>query len=257
MTNPLLARYPDYEWTVKEKKYPGIVKINTESIVVTAFVVAAIVTLSLVENAALGSISPSVYSTTSKPFSHTYGQWVADWGRWQVLSPTATNPTADPTGRNCGVDQNGPVWFLTGTTGGSAVRTCTIPAGKAILFPIINSECDLASYPTLKTVTDLVACARKDVNTVTGLQVSIDGVSLQNVTEYRVTSTPFNITYPHGNIYGAPAGTSLAVVDGYFAFLHPLPTGAHTLHFGALNPGNPTTATESFVVNVKYNLFVR
>ena len=48
----------------------------------------------------------------------------------------------DPDGKWCGTSQSDThVWFLAGTTGNSASRTCEIPAGKAIMFPIINVLC--------------------------------------------------------------------------------------------------------------------
>jgi hypothetical protein len=36
------------------------------------------------------------------------------------------------------------VWYLASTAGGAVTRSCTIPAGKTILFPIVNTEND---YP--------------------------------------------------------------------------------------------------------------
>src|SRR5262245_66409906 len=45
------------------------------------------------------------------------------------------NPDLDSAGEFGAVDQSGPVWFLTGTFGGSAERTLTVPAGKALFFP--------------------------------------------------------------------------------------------------------------------------
>jgi hypothetical protein len=69
----------------------------------------------------------------------------------EYIAPQPLNPATEPTSKNCAINQTGPVWFLPGTTGGAAERTCTIPAGKAILFPVISSECDYASYPNLKS----------------------------------------------------------------------------------------------------------
>ena len=38
------------------------------------------------------------------------------------------------------VGQSGSVWFLAGIFGGgSATRTCAVPAGKALYFPVLNS----------------------------------------------------------------------------------------------------------------------
>ena len=50
------------------------------------------------------------------------------------------NPLLDDTGEHSFVNQNGPVWFLAGTFGEGKCpkRKCAIPAGKAILFPVIN-----------------------------------------------------------------------------------------------------------------------
>lgn len=78
--------------------------------------------------------------------------------------PQPLNPATDPTGKNCAQNQNGPFWFLAGTTGGSAECTCTIPAGKAILFPVVGSECDYAAYPNVKSESGFVLCAQADVN---------------------------------------------------------------------------------------------
>lgn len=85
------------------------------------------------------SINPGVYSINSKPFGISYGNWTAKWEQWLLSEPQVTNPATDQTGKNCGENQKGPVWFLAGTPGGTATRTCTIPAGKAILFGIINN----------------------------------------------------------------------------------------------------------------------
>src|SRR5688572_14977685 len=38
----------------------------------------------------------------------------------------------------------GHVVFLAGTSGGTTTRSCTIPAGKSILVPLINVECSQA-----------------------------------------------------------------------------------------------------------------
>ena len=42
----------------------------------------------------------------------------------------------------CAVDQEGPVWFLADQLGGREERTCPIPAGKAVLIPLLTGECD-------------------------------------------------------------------------------------------------------------------
>ena len=42
-----------------------------------------------------------------------------------------------------------------------AERTCEIPEGRAILFPLLVSECDYLGDPELKTELDLRTCAKQ------------------------------------------------------------------------------------------------
>jgi len=49
------------------------------------------------------------------------------------------NPLLDQTGANAAIGQSGPVWFLAGTTGGTAERAITVPAGKSLFFPLVNN----------------------------------------------------------------------------------------------------------------------
>jgi hypothetical protein len=146
---------------------------------------------------------------------------------------------------------------LAGTPGGAATRTCTIPAGKATLFGIINAECSYSERPTLKTESDLAECAKVQNNPTTNLQASVDGVNLQQLDKYRATSPLFNLTFPVKNIFGSPVGTTQAVVDGWYGFLQPLATGKHVVHFSGLTPANPSTGQSNFSVDVTYNLLVQ
>ena len=62
----------------------------------------------------------------------------ARWWQWVISIGQSENPLLDPTGADCAVGQEGPVWFLGGTFGGPATRSCTVPAGKALLIPVLN-----------------------------------------------------------------------------------------------------------------------
>jgi hypothetical protein len=212
---------------------------------------------SLVQVVSAESNNAVVYSLDAKPFGLPYGIWAAHWQKWMAEIPTPDNPTIDTTGKNCGLNQSGPVWFLTGTTGGSAERSCTIPAGKAIFFPVMGSECSYAENPIVKSERDLAICAQADDNIATNLQASIDGKSILQLEKYRVTSPLFNLTFPTTNIFGSPAGPTKSIVDGFFVFLQPLTSGKHELHFSGLTPGDPTTGTANFAVDVTYHLLVK
>src|SRR5436309_10541191 len=154
----------------------------------------------------------------SKPYGLSYGHWTAKWWQWFVAIPAAKNPGADETGENAGVDQfDHNVWFLAGTFGGKTVeRTCMIPAGRAILFPVINYEINTLEKPELKTESELVTHVIQDEDDIINLDAIVDR---QKIPIYRVRSEPsfFTITAPEDNAVQIPnGGTTRATADGYW-----------------------------------------
>jgi hypothetical protein len=173
-----------------------------------------------------------VFLADSKPYGLTYGEWTAKWWQWGYSIPKDINPAYDDTGKNCTQKQNGPVWFLAGTYGHAVNRKCDIPAGKAILFPILNSECSFAEFPKLKTLSELRLCAKTIQDQVTILNATVDGVPISNLQKYRIQSPPFSFTLPQNNILGPPSNvTTQAIADGNWVFLKPLSAGSHKLMF--------------------------
>jgi hypothetical protein len=203
------------------------------------------------------SISNStIFPPDSQPYGLSYGEWTAKWWQWAHSIPTENNPQLDETGEDCAQSQNqtGPVWFLAGTGGGSAERTCTVPAGKAILIPIIN-----AAYLRTagETEEEMRTGAKEWIDTVTTLEASINGTSLQDIWNYRVQSPFFNDTLPNDNVLGEPEGTYLATSDGYWVFLEPLPPGQHEIRLhGAIIDPTAISPTPSFETAVTYHLIV-
>jgi hypothetical protein len=195
-------------------------------------------------------------SVDTKQYNLSYGEWTAKWWQWALSIPQDKNPVADVTGENCDVGQSGPVWFLAGTFGGLNVRNCEIPAGKSILFPVINGECSYAEYPDLRTEAELRNCAVSSNDAVSELMVSIDGQAINEsqLKTYRVESPLFNITLPRGNIYGLEEGSSQAVSDGFWVFLPPLTPGKHEIHFRGAIIDFTTASTNNFVTESKYNI---
>jgi hypothetical protein len=226
-------------------------------IMVCGMIVALTLALhSIINSAIADSINPGVFSIDSTPYGKPYSNWTGEWWQWWLSNTATDNPAADPTGTNCAINQNGSVWMLAGTVGGSAERTCTIPAGKAILFPIIGSECSYAEYPAVRSDSELESCAQADNNAIDHLEATVDGTSLQQLEKYRILSPIFNMIYQDDNPLGAPPGPTKMVSDGYYVFLEPLSPGNHELHFVGTTLDNPTTGTSSFGVDVKYHLTV-
>lgn len=194
---------------------------------------------------------------------NSYGDWSAQWWQWILSIPEATNPNLDTTGQFCGEGQAGPVWFLGGSFGNDPVdRTCTVPAGKLLFFPIVTSlfgsgvfDCD----PTVPNVLCNLAELRQSADAAladVSLQLVIDGaaVPVRTLHRQRVTSPVLTLTYPEDNVVGEPAGTySPQVADGYWVMLRALPPGDHTLDFRGEFLSGPFQGT---VVDVGYALTV-
>jgi len=184
--------------------------------------------------------NPGVIPPNARPYGLTYGQWSARHWQWTYSMPADHHPLTDTA--DCSAGQSGPVWFLGGTfaatpTGpntvvGTANRVCTVPAGKALFFPIVDVECsEVEGNGT--TDAELRPCAKFLADHITNLQATVDGVSIQNLPNYRVQSPLFQFgPLPENNLLGAPAGTiSPSVSDGVFLMLAPLSAGTHTIHF--------------------------
>jgi hypothetical protein len=171
------------------------------------------------------------------PASHLATRW---W-EWALETPASENPLTDTTGEFAAVNQpNGPVWFLAGNTGGITVRTFTVPAGKALFFPIVNvfdvEDATIRGGGVLLLVPHPVQTAQAFVSnviaTATGLSCEVDGNPLTITTANLEQSTPFSLQLPADNILGVPAGAYFPAIDsGYYVLLSPLSVGQHTIHF--------------------------
>jgi hypothetical protein len=182
------------------------------------------------------SNSVLVFSPDSNPYGLSYTEWTAKWWQWALSIPVRNNPVTDKTGENCAINQKGPVWFLAGTLGGEVVRTCTIPADKAILMPILNHG-ELADSPPSKSEEELLYYTTREMDIVSDLEVMIDNVKLSGW-RYRVRSPIFDVILPEENLFGGTAGPTRGASDGYWLFLRPFAKGKHKIHsFGSCLSG--------------------
>ena len=185
----------------------------------------------------------------------------AAWWQWMFSLPVTASPQFDTADANAG--QHGQVWFLAGTfTGGTITRSCTIPFGKTLVFPVANAWADNTGCPnTDYTVHELLGIAAGYEDQVTNLSCTIDGVAvprLANTPPYRVTSVfgyevpndPNNVLAAFGLPCYASGGTVFpAASDGVFVSVPPLSRGQHTIHFSAF--------AASLSLDITYHLTVQ
>jgi hypothetical protein len=145
--------------------------------------------------------------------------------------PVEISPNLDETGERCGEGQGSlPVFFLSDAGSSVADSTCTVPAEKAILIPVSMVECSFAELSG-NTEEELHTCAEEDQSSNPILFLAVDGRQIQQIEKYRVHFRAFDVTFPENALYGAKAGPSRAVSDGYWLILEPLPPGKHEIHF--------------------------
>ena len=199
----------------------------------------------------------------------SYAWLSALWWQWGFGQPavdvdgTNTNPILDTTGdfaaagQENGIGPGNRFFFLAGSFGGDVDRTVTVPAGKALFFPVVNFESDNAvDPPTNFTVPELRTLAAANIDGVDSLYARLDGVDLEIV---RTKSPAFSYTLPdedsiyaYFGLFGPQfEGTIMPVVaDGYWVRLPPLPAGEYLLEFGGAN------SSTGFSLNVTYRLTI-
>jgi hypothetical protein len=206
--------------------------------------------------AALGIITfasqPASAFTILSPDSIVAGRpiadWTAAWWTWALQAPAAQNPLTDPTGAFANVNNNGPVFFVAGTTGlsGPVTRSFGAPAGKPLLVPMINfSDTEPAEIdPPTATLADRENAANVVVdgwlNAVDpdSLFASIDGNPVANPAQYLQVTGLFSMGPTQaGSLIaslGVPVGAELnpTKAAGYWLMIDGLAPGPHALHFG-------------------------
>ena len=189
-----------------------------------------------------GNSNPGVHPPNSKPYGLSYGEWSAKWWQWILQIPAATNPNLDATGGHCAEGQSGHVWFLAGSFGtlpSPIFRNCTIPAGKSLLIPILNQADGAGLIDCAGPAPFDVPCAAFVFNGKTGLaalreeakvsqdnpallQLSLDGVTLSDLSAYRAQSPVFSYPLTTGNVISLLLSLSGCPVRKLPARTHPL-----------------------------------
>jgi len=211
------------------------------------------------------NLNPSVVPPNATFRGQTYGEWGATW--WSALFSIPIENFNDPdnadhpyfSGGAFGVE-NGVV-FLAATAGQEdgtpTIIDITVPAGSAILVPVLNVECSSLEGDG-DTEEGLRACANGHLDNTSDLHATIDGVPVANLGAYRVESPLFEFALGEDNLFAffgldAPAGTTSASVDaGIYLLLRPLSKGSsHTVEVGGIFHD-----FDDFTINTKFNITV-
>ncbi len=193
--------------------------------------------------------------------SGTASELAANWWQWALSKPVEENPLLGEYsgGPKCDgqpvTETPGKKWFLAGTFDGSTVeRTCTMPVGTQLFFPVVNSifivtEPGETEELARQQVNEFINGVLSDPNL--SMVVTVDGKEVKSKRLVRAESSTFTVFLPEDNIFGVPAGEyGPAVADGLWAALPPLSKGEHTIHFEISAPSLDFTQDNTYILTV-------
>lgn len=200
-----------------------------------------------------------IFPPDSKPFGLSYEDHIINQWKFLLSTPADQNPMEDKTGERCTYGQdlsNSSVFHLSGNAGGTSEITCKIPAGLGLVINIISVEASEAESPN-STIEDLHAIAKNDQEHVTSTYLKINDQDFKDLKKYRFHTDVFDVIFPENAIFGASAGPSKAVADGYYVITKPLTPGNYTIVVkGSLVCLEPDCLEPAFATEMKYNLIV-
>ncbi|HVP11323.1 MAG TPA: hypothetical protein VMV94_09090 [Phycisphaerae bacterium] len=215
------------------------------------------ITMVLAGVASVVAADIDIAPSQTEPAGQTYGRWAAEWWQWALGVPAAENPLTDTTGQFCDQRQVGDVWFLAGASGSAPIdRSCEVPAGKSLFFPLINNVYGafLNDPPATRTEEYVRDAARCTQPARISLRIDLSNIpkALLTFTGASGSQSPiFNVQLPPGNVFGLDETVAHELVlspsaeQGYYVFLYPLRPGHHTIKWTAsgCTPGSSQDIT--------------
>lgn len=232
----------------------------------------------------------------AKVYGKTYGEWSAEWWQWGHSLPSTIVPhpvldagtAEEPLEVDCSLGQKGPVYFLAGLayegvpeepTVLTGMRSCEVPQGTALFFPIVNVEfintpgdefCFDQPEPGVYVYRPCTEAEKRAIldSIVVGARficsayVGIDGEPAVTLLTGRTQSPAYTIEAGADDPFGIPDGIvdDIVVSDGYWMMVPPLDKGQYVLTFrGSFcfpeDPGDPySDLVAYFGVEMTYEL---
>jgi hypothetical protein len=192
-------------------------------------------------------------------YGHSAPEWGPIWWNWLYSMGPDANPVLDTA--DCDTNQTEAVFFLGPTYVGSASRTCTVPAGMPLFFPMDTIELDNhgpyqeydASAEYLGSfVESFIAGAFERSLTIDGQTWDTAALAAFDGPYQTFVLTVPDIDPNFLDFLGFPhwsGDLDPAVCDGVWILIDPLPPGTHHISFHSSFP--------SYTIDVDYELTVQ
>lgn len=180
-----------------------------------------------------GNTNPGVLPPDSSAFGRTYPEWVAAFWQYALSRPIDGHPFLDTPEYDFAAGQSGKVWFWSAPDG-PITREVSIPAGTALFLTVRDVESStLEEAPFFgATEEEQREIANWFADHIVDVYVTIDGVPVKDVQNYRFDSPQFEFDAPTPWIFGNTGGHGTSVADGYYFMLAPMSKGRHVIEYG-------------------------
>jgi hypothetical protein len=237
-------------------------RLNHISCLVSISVLSMLL-FSLTLSQVAGQSSVNILPPGGKPYGLTYAEHIKNFWKWNLGIPAKDNPINDPTGEKCATGQNAssPVFYLAFNNGGFSQRTCKVPAGKALMMPVMQVEISRKEFPKALTDQDLSKAASTDQNSVNSLYLKIGNkeYNYQDLLKYRTHTDGFNLNFANNGIFGIlQGGPTRVVADGFYILTQPLVKDTYPIHFkSSLICTQPDCDTPNFAQDITYTVIAQ
>jgi hypothetical protein len=196
-----------------------------------------------------------IYPIEATVDGKTYKEWIIEYWKAYIGKQTSLNknPNDEPgITDDCFVlGQKDYVVFLPSLYAvHKSYYNCTHTTSNSFFFPLFSEECD---YSTLSSDDQLQQCVNEHNDYAQG-KLFLDSVEIKDLTNYRITTDFFSVTYEDLNPYNAPPGTYRALVDGLFIFVKPLPPGTHEIKYSVAQ--EPPSFNHHYSSEITYHIEV-
>jgi len=196
-----------------------------------------------------------IYPIEATVDGKTYNEWIIEYWKAYINKQTSMNknPNDEPglTDDCFVIGQKYSVIFLPSLfTVHKPSYSCTYTTSNSFFFPLFSEECD---YSTLSSDVQLQQCVNEHNDYAHG-KLFLDGVELTDLSNYRITTDFFPITYEELNPYNALPGTYRALINGLFIFLKPLDVGEYVLRYSVTE--EPPSLNHHYTSEITYHIKV-
>jgi hypothetical protein len=208
--------------------------------------------------------NPVLFPKEARPYGRSIERWSELLWSYIYAQPVDHNPFFDTTGADCAVGQGGPVWFLPAVPGSSLgteiTRSCTIPHQRAVMLQLSSALNDYpCPDPTFQPAPGqslydfLIGGISPLFDGVTGFEITLDGVAIQDPLSYRFSSD--DLFFFKGDLSMQAFDNCVtgkrqpAVSDGFYLMFKPLSPGEHTIVINGHDMhGVPVTLTDNLTI---------